>query len=570
MLQPQQTLCDRYQLIQCLANNASRQTWLATDTISSPNQSVIVKLLAFHAEMHWDDYKLFEREGDVLKQLNHPKIPRYQDYFTLEKSTENSLSWFGLVQNYIPGKTLQELLEDGQRFTEEQVKNIAIQILEILEYLHDFDPPILHRDIKPSNLILDDDEQVYLVDFGAVQNAAAIEGVTFTVVGTTGYAPLEQLWGKAVSASDLYGLGATLIHLLTGVSPVNLPQDNLKIKFSDRLSIDPFFVKWIERLIEPDLNSRFNTAKEALNSLNKKRFPKDSLEFVTLPFSSKLRVQESSHQALLSIPVKRLTVHWYQKNWVKKLLKIGWDFLQFFGIIFLAILFLSFILAIFTIAHEFRVVKNEFLNLLVLTAQLIKLNLVMHVIFMPGSILIHGLSKRLKKWINSPRFERLIKSQISRIILMTILLLIPKYFSFFVLITIYLACAWLWLLWFKVEIKLLTKVFKIYFNIFNKLLSKLLHNLSEFIFIKISFFDYYELNLYRDYKLIRLTKKIVNFSKTKSYYISKLKLFYIDQFNYLVIQEQQSKKRERYYLNLSHQERLWLNHYLKHRLENLT
>ena len=136
MLQPQQIFCDRYQLTQCLANNAGRQTWLATDLISSQNTSVIVKLLAFHPEMHWDDYKLFEREGDVLQQLSHPNIPSYQDYFTFEKKGNESLCWFGLVQEYIPGKTLQQLWEEGKHFTEEQVNNIAVQILKILQYLH--------------------------------------------------------------------------------------------------------------------------------------------------------------------------------------------------------------------------------------------------------------------------------------------------------------------------------------------------------------------------------------------------------------------------------------------------
>ncbi|MEM8778620.1 MAG: serine/threonine-protein kinase, partial [Cyanobacteria bacterium P01_G01_bin.49] len=402
MLNPQQILGDRYQLIQCLANNAGRQTWLAKDIIASPNQSVIVKLLAFHSEMHWDDYKLFEREADVLKGLNHPKIPRYRDYFTLEKKPGESLSWFGLVQEYIPGNTLQQLLEEGKRLTENHVKNIAIQILEILQYLHSFDSPILHRDIKPSNLILDENEQIYLVDFGAVQNAAAIEGVTFTIVGTTGYAPLEQLWGKAVPASDLYGLGATLIHLLTGVSPANLPQNNLRIQFGDRLSIEPFFIKWINRLIDPDLNSRFKTAKAALLSLQNKRFPKDSLEFITLPFVSKIQIQESSHQSILSIPGKLFTVHWNQTRLGKKLLLIGLNMMKLSGVILVAILLLSFIVIILTTWNNFWLVKNSlqpFSSILLVIAQLIKLNLVMHLVLGPGSIIIYSLGQRWEKWL---------------------------------------------------------------------------------------------------------------------------------------------------------------------------
>ena len=182
-------------------------------------------------------------------------------------------------------------------------------------------------------MIWTEDEQIFFVDFGAVQNAAAIEGVTFTVVGTTGYAPLEQLWGKAVPASDLYGLGATFIHLLTGVSPINLPQDNLKIQFSDHLSVDAFFIKWIDRLIAPDLSSRFKSAQEALMSLNIKRLPKDSLTSVLLPFDSKIQIQESSHQSLLSIPGKFLNFSLNTTNLIPKIITIVLDLVKLSGIV---------------------------------------------------------------------------------------------------------------------------------------------------------------------------------------------------------------------------------------------
>ncbi|MEQ8963569.1 MAG: protein kinase, partial [Coleofasciculus sp. C2-GNP5-27] len=155
-------------------------------------------------QMQWDEFKLFEREAAVLKQLNHPQIPNYRDYFSLDKETGEGLYWFGLVQEYIPGKSLQQLLDQSYHFSETQVRSIATQVLKILQYLHGLKPPVLHRDIKPNNLILGQDKRVYLVDFGAVQNSAAVEGVTFTVVGTSGYAPLEQFWGQAVAASDLY------------------------------------------------------------------------------------------------------------------------------------------------------------------------------------------------------------------------------------------------------------------------------------------------------------------------------------------------------------------------------
>ena len=281
MFNPQQILQNRYQLQQKLGNTAAgRETWLALDLESQ--QKVIIKLLAFSPQMQWEELKLFEREAQVLKNINHPRIPRYRDYFNLEEQVDIELPWFGLVQDYIPGDSLKELLESGKKFKAAQVHSIATQVLKNLIELHELSPPVLHRDIKPSNLILSENHQVYLVDFGAVQDRAKAEGVTFTVVGTSGYAPPEQLWGKAVASSDLYALGATLIHLLTGISPAELPQQRMQLQFRHLIQIDGDFANWLEQLIQPASEKRFSTARQALSALpstdslpatGKKKFP---------------------------------------------------------------------------------------------------------------------------------------------------------------------------------------------------------------------------------------------------------------------------------------------------------
>ena len=314
MLQAEQVLQDRYQLKQKLGHNAGRQTWLA-DLRTIPFEPVIVKLLAFGGEVQWDDLKLFEREAQVLKQLNHPRIPKYRDSFSID---ERSL-WFGLVHNYIPGTSLKELLNQGKRFSEEQVRQIAIDVLEILIYLHELNPPVLHRDIKPSNLILGEDQQVYLVDFGAVQDRAVKEGATFTVVGTYGYAPMEQFGGRAVPASDLHALGATLIHLLTGTPPADLPQDDLRIQFSDKVTLSPSFVSWIEKLTEPSLKRRFSTAKQALTALTSSATVDLRLENPTSsrlptptpsgrmspPYGTRVQLNKSPERLQIAIPARR-------------------------------------------------------------------------------------------------------------------------------------------------------------------------------------------------------------------------------------------------------------------------
>ena len=263
MLEAETILQNRYQLKQKLGDNPARQTWLAIDSQLPDKPQVVIKLLAFGGQIQWENLKLFEREAQVLKQLNHPHIPKYRDYFCID---ERSL-WFALVEDYIPGASLKELLNQNQRFTEQQVTKIAVDILNILLYLHQLNPPVLHRDIKPSNLIMGEDEQVYLVDFGAVQDSATKEGGTFTVVGTYGYTPIEQFGGRAVPASDLYALGATLIHLLTGIAPADLPQKAFRIHFSDKVNISPGFVFWLEQLTDPSLEKRFDSVNQTLEAL---------------------------------------------------------------------------------------------------------------------------------------------------------------------------------------------------------------------------------------------------------------------------------------------------------------
>ncbi|MER3432050.1 MAG: serine/threonine protein kinase [Leptolyngbya sp. ERB_1_1] len=263
MLSAGQTLYDRYQLQEKLGHGAGRQTWLAID-LSAKSKPVIVKLLAFGEQSQWDDLKLFERESQILRQLDHSRIPKCRDSFSID----DLILWFGLVQDYIPGTSLKQLIQDGKRFSETEVRKIAIEVLTILRDLHSLNPAVLHRDIKPSNLILGTDQQIYLVDFGAVQDRANVEGATFTVVGTYGYTPIEQFGGRAVASSDLYALGATLIHLLTGASPADLPQRQLRIQWRDRVTLSPALADWIDQLSHPDLEQRFQSANHALDRLN--------------------------------------------------------------------------------------------------------------------------------------------------------------------------------------------------------------------------------------------------------------------------------------------------------------
>ncbi|MBD2777114.1 serine/threonine protein kinase [Iningainema tapete] len=257
-------LQQRYEIQQQLGKKAGRRTLLARDL--ETQQLVIIKLLTFSSDFAWEDLKLFEREAETLKALEHPAIPRYIDYFELESS-----KGYALVQSYVAGKSLEEEMQRG--FTETEVKQIARSLLEILSYLHGRQPPVIHRDIKPSNIILADRSgnsvgKIYLVDFGSVQTLASKAGKTVTVVGTYGYMPPEQFGGYATAASDLYSLGATLIALTTATHPADLPNKDMRIAFEEAANLSPEFVDWLQWLTEPSLERRLTCAQAALEALN--------------------------------------------------------------------------------------------------------------------------------------------------------------------------------------------------------------------------------------------------------------------------------------------------------------
>jgi eukaryotic-like serine/threonine-protein kinase len=286
------TIDDRYDILETLGKKAGRRTLLAVDR--QTQERVIIKMLAFSCDLGWDDLKLFEREAQTLKTLSHPAIPRYLD--SLEFDGPKSKG-FALVQSYIPGNSLETYVQAGRAFTVAEIKAIALQILDILTYLHGRHPPAIHRDIKPSNIVVQEAadgsiSNVYLVDFGSVQTLASTAGKTVTVVGTYGYMPPEQFGGYATPASDLYSLGATLVALATMAHPADLPQKDLRIDF-DRvipasLSLSPAFLDWLRGMTEPDAQQRFASAAAAKAALvsGKLRTPPrsslGSLKWITL------------------------------------------------------------------------------------------------------------------------------------------------------------------------------------------------------------------------------------------------------------------------------------------------
>ncbi len=262
---PGDTLKQRYRLDQIIGRGGFAVTWRARDL--QTGKDVAVKELSIRAVEQWRAIELFEREARVLRNLRHPHIPAYVDFIS-PSGEAGSDEAFVLVQELAPGRSLADLVTSGWRATEGDAKAIARQVLETLVYLHAFSPPVVHRDIKPQNLLQDAHGGVMLVDFGSVRDTLATESELGSVAGTFGYMAPEQFSGRALPASDLYALGATLVHVLSHRAPAELPQRELRLDFRPFVQVSDGFARFLEHLLEPVPERRFGSAREALAALD--------------------------------------------------------------------------------------------------------------------------------------------------------------------------------------------------------------------------------------------------------------------------------------------------------------
>jgi len=254
---------NRYRIVRELGRGGTGVTYMAESL--KTGQRVALKELSLKGLKDWKQVELFEREARTLEGLDHSAIPDYVDYFQVD-TADNRL--FYLAQEIAEGTSLADLVEAGWRADEAEARHIAESVLQVLDYLHTLNPPVIHRDIKPQNIIRREDGHIYLVDFGAVQTVyrdTLSQGST--VVGTYGYMAPEQFRGQAVPATDLYGVGATLLFLLTHQSPADLPQKRLCIDFRPYISVSEDFASWLDQMIDPLVEDRFASAREALKAL---------------------------------------------------------------------------------------------------------------------------------------------------------------------------------------------------------------------------------------------------------------------------------------------------------------
>jgi serine/threonine-protein kinase len=270
-LEPGTVLNARYEIVKRIGGGGMGAVYYAKDRNLGDAPRAVKEMIQTHLDESQQEKAVadFRRESMLLASLEHPSIPTIYDYFYDDAATR-----FYLVMKYIAGGDCLARLRNapGNHLDELTVADWGMQAADVLEYLHNQRPPIIYRDLKPANLMIDGNNgRVMLIDFGIARWVAPQEkGVT--AVGTMGYAPPELFSGKAEARTDIYGLGATMFHLLTGADP----QDNPLLIFDFAKNqtprqINPAIsneIEWIlMRAVEYEPERRFRSAAEMRDAL---------------------------------------------------------------------------------------------------------------------------------------------------------------------------------------------------------------------------------------------------------------------------------------------------------------
>lgn len=218
-LQPGTVLNDRYEIVKRIGGGGMGSVYNARDKRLSGRLVAVKEMIQQFSDEGQQKKAVddFLREAELLASLDHPSIPTIFDYFI-----ENGRYY--LVMYFIQGRDLEaEMYRRGGRCDELTMTRWASQVADVLAYIHEMEPPIIYRDMKPANLMLDERRnKIMLIDFGIARFVAPSQkGVT--AIGTMGYAPPELFSGKVEPRSDLYSLGATMFHMMTGSDPQDNP-----------------------------------------------------------------------------------------------------------------------------------------------------------------------------------------------------------------------------------------------------------------------------------------------------------------------------------------------------------
>jgi tetratricopeptide (TPR) repeat protein len=241
----------RYRLVRETGRAAGAVTYLAEDLVTRREVAV--------TELDWAKgnraaLAQLEHEMRALGALSHPSIPRQLEL--VAPSADIAPPY--VVNELVAGESFADLVAAGWSADESQAKQIARQLLLVLLYLHSSQPPILHRHLRPEDIIRRQDGQLYVLGFGGDPQHSS---------GDRGFMAPEQFRGTALPASDLHAVGALLVFLLARRAPSQIPQKGLRADFRSVIQLSAAFAGWLDKLLEPDPELRFRTAREALDAL---------------------------------------------------------------------------------------------------------------------------------------------------------------------------------------------------------------------------------------------------------------------------------------------------------------
>ena len=197
-------------------------------------------------------------EANMMKKLDHPALPRIVDII------DNGITIY-VVMDYIEGESLDKVLNEYGAQPEEQVIAWAEQLCEALEYLHSQKPPIIYRDMKPANVMLKPEGNIKIIDFGIAREYKEQKLSDTTVLGTKGYAPPEQYSGQTDARSDIFALGMTMYHLLTGIDPRSGEAYAPVRMWNPQLSEGIELI--INKCVEPAAENRYQSCSDLLYDL---------------------------------------------------------------------------------------------------------------------------------------------------------------------------------------------------------------------------------------------------------------------------------------------------------------
>ena len=254
----------RYRVLQALGKGGMGAVYLAQDS-ELGNRLVAVKEMSQN-NMSAQDVQFavetFKREAYLLAGLQHPNLPSIHEYF------EQAGHWY-LVMSFIQGESMEKYLDHAPngRLPLAEVLQIARELCNVLDYLHNQKPPIIFRDLKPSNIMRTPEGHIYLIDFGIARLFKPGQAKDTATYGSMGYAPPEQ-YGRTQTneRSDIYSLGATLYELLSGYSPSSSP---FRLPPLQTLvpGLPPPLVRLITQMLELDPNARPTSIKEVRQAL---------------------------------------------------------------------------------------------------------------------------------------------------------------------------------------------------------------------------------------------------------------------------------------------------------------